>query len=170
MAFYAAKARSEDTEFKRRIVLEALDKLRNNTKIKSVAEAKRAVIGFIQDYKDKNGKHVLLDKLRELDGGSTEERLTERAKSNADDRATARLEATLNSWASPKRPYPEMAEAFAAFDAKKAPLTTAVPEPSAARTTCEVFEFETAEYHTRLINLLANGDTLSVRLGHEQAP
>lgn len=169
MAFYAAKARSEDTEFKRRIVLEALDKLRNNTKIKSVAEAKRAVIGFIQGYKDKNGKHVLLDKLRELDGGSTEERLTERAKSNADDRATARLEATLNSWASPKGPYPEMAEAFAAFDAKKAPLTTAVPEPSAARTTCEVFEFETAEYHTRLINLLANGDTLSVRLGQEQA-
>ncbi|SSM86513.1 Uncharacterised protein [Acinetobacter baumannii] len=170
MAFYAAKARAEDTEFKRYIVLKALDTIKGKTRIKSVAQAKRAVIGFIQDYKDKNGKHVLLDKLRELDGGNTVEPLTGRAKSNADDRATARLEATLNSWASPKGPYPEMAKAFAAFEAKKAPLTTTVPEPSTARTTCEVFEFETGDYHTRLINLLANDDTLSVRLGDEQGP
>jgi hypothetical protein len=169
MALNAAKARSEETELKRAIVLDVLKKLKDDAKITSVAEAKRAVIDFIQGYKGKSGEFVLLDKLRQLDGGNTEEPLTKEAMYEADNRATARLEATLNSWASPKGPYPEVAEAFAMFDRKKAALTVAdVPEPSPARTTSETFEFETGEYHTRIINLLVNGETLSVRMGHEQ--
>lgn len=171
MARYATKARSEDTELKRAIVLEVLKKLEGNPKITSVAKAKRAVVDFIQSYKGANDKYVLLDKLRELDGGNTEEPLEDEARYEAESRATARLEATLNSWANPKGPYPEMAEAFAAFDRKKAaPNAADAPGPSSARTTCETFEFETGEYHTRIFNLLPNGDTVSVRMSHDQDP
>lgn len=168
MALNAAKARAKSTELKRVIVLKVLEKLKDGAKINNVAEAKRAVISFIQGYKGKNGKYVLLDKLRELDGGNTEEHMTKEATSKADDRATARLEITLNSWASPQGPYPEVAEAFAMFDPEKAGLTAETPKPSATRTTREEFEFETGEYHTRLINLLANGEVRSVRMGHKQ--
>lgn len=169
MALNAAKARARSTEFKRVIVLKVLEKLRDGTKINNVAEAKRAVISFIQDYKGKNGKYVLLDKLRELDGGDTEEHLTKEAMSRADDRATARLEITLNSWASPQGPYPEVAEAFAMFDPEKAALAAETPNLSAMRTSEEI-EFEAGEYHTRLVNLLANGVVSYVRIGNERDP
>lgn len=171
LALYASKGRSDATQRKRAIVLEVLKRLKDDQKITSIAEAKRSAILFIQNFKDKNGKPVLLDKLRELDGCKPEELLTEKAKQKAEDLVITHLEGTLNSWASSKSPYPEIAEAFALFDQKKASRVSAcAPEPSPARTTRELFEFETGEYHTRLFNLLVNGETLSVRLGHEQDP
>lgn len=161
---YGAKGRAEDSEYKRAIVLQVLRRLEGDESITSVAEAKRAVIKFIESYKNEDGKRVLLSELEKLD------RLTpENSKHSYDNDAIGRLENTLNSWASPKGPYPEMAEAFAVFDRKKAALSaTDAPEARPARTTRETFEFETGEYHTRLINLLANGETLSVRIGHQQ--
>jgi hypothetical protein len=62
-----------------------------------------------------------------------------------------------------------MAAAFAVFDRKKAtPISASTPDPAPARTTSEEFEFETKDYHTRIFNLLANGDVLSLRLAHDQ--
>jgi len=164
LAIYAAKEKANDSEYKRAIVLQVLKRLEDDESITSIAKAKRAVIKFIESYKNRNGERVLLSELEKLD------RLTpENSKHSDDNDAIDRLEATLNSWASPKGPYPEMTEAFAVFDRKKVAITPARrPEASPARTTCETFEFEAREYHTRLINLLANGDTLSVRFGHEQ--
>lgn len=163
-ATYAAKEKAEDSEYKRAIVLQVLGRLEGDKSITSVAKAKRAVIRFIESYKNKDGKRVLLSELEKLDGLTPEN-----SKHSKDNDAIDRLERTLNSWASPKGPYPEMAEAFAVFDRKKAALTTIdESEASPARATCETFELDTREYHTRLINILANGDTLSIRLGHEQ--
>ena len=158
-ATYAAKEKAEDSEYKRAIVLQVLKRLEADKSITSVAEARRAVIRFIQSYKSSEGKHVLLSELEKLD------RLTpDNSKHNDDNDAIDRLESTLKSWSSPKGPYPEMTEAFAMFDRKKG---SPVP-PGPARTTSEAFEFETADYHTRIFNLLANGDVLSLRLAHDQ--
>ncbi|MBD4858771.1 hypothetical protein VXM50_07405 [Xanthomonas citri pv. citri] len=171
LALYATKGRSNATERKRSMVLEVLEKLKDDPKINSIADAKRSVIIFIQEFKDENGKLVYLDRLRELAGGNPEEFLTTKAKYDAENLVTTQLERTLNSWASSKGPYPEIAEAFALFGQKKtARVSACIPEPSPPRTTRELFEFETGEYHTRLFNLLVNGETLSVRLGHEQDP
>lgn len=163
-ATYAAKEKAVDSEYKRAIVLQVLKRLEGNKSITSVAEAKRAVIEFIQSYKDKKGNLVLLSELEKLD------RLTPKgSKHSATNGAIDRLEITLNSWAGRKSPYPEMAEAFAAFDRKKAPAVSAeTPAPTPARTTSESFEFETNDYHTRIFNLLTNGDVLSLRLAHDQ--
>lgn len=162
-ATYAAKERAEDSEYKRALVLYILRKLESDESITSVAEAKRAVIKYIENYKNKDGKRVILSELEKID------RLTPKKSKHRDDNdAIDRLEHTLNSWASPKGRYPEMAEAFAVFNRKKAPPTaTGAPEAPPARTTSETFEFETREYHTRLIYLLANGDTLSLLMSHQ---
>jgi hypothetical protein len=164
-ATYAAKKKADDSEYKRAIVLQVLKRLEGDESITSVAKAKRAVIKFIENYKNKDGKRVLLSKLEELD------RLTpENSKHSDDNDAIDRLESTLNSWASPKGRYPEMAEAFAVFDRKKAPTASVdAPDLSPARTTSETFEFETDNYHTRIFNLLANGEVLSLRFAHDQA-
>lgn len=170
MALYAIKGRSEDTALKRAIVLEVLKRLEDDPKITDVSKAKRAVINFIQDYKNKKNEYVLLDKLRELDAEITEDTLTEEARCEADNRATSRLERALNSWASLKGPYPEMAEAFAVFDRKKAALASPdATEPAPGRTTGEAIEFETG-YHTRIVNVLTNGKTLSLRMEHVEDP
>jgi hypothetical protein len=164
LATYAAKEKAEDSEYKRAIVLQVLKRLESDESINSVAEARRAVVKFIESYKNKDGKRVLLSELEKLD------RLTpENSKHSDDNDAIDRLESTLKSWSSPKGPYPEMAEAFAMFDRKKAPSTSVdTPDPGPARTTSEAFEFETADYHTRIFNLLANGDVLSLRFAHDQ--
>lgn len=163
-ATYAAKEKAEDSEYKRAIVLQVLKRLEGDESITSVAKAKRAVVKFIENYKNKDGKRVLLSKLEKLD------RLTPKnSKHSEDNDAIDRLENTLNSWASPKGPYPEMAEAFAVFDRKKARSASVdTLDSGPARTTSEAFEFEKADYHTRIVNLLANGDVLSMRLSHDQ--
>jgi hypothetical protein len=163
-ATYAANEKAEGSEYKRAIVLQVLKRLEGDKSISNVAQAKRAVIDFIQSYKDKKGNPVLLSELEKLD------RLTPKGSKHSDTNgAIDRLESTLNSWTGRNSPYPEMAGAFAAFDRRMAPpvsseTTAVVP----ARTTSESFEFETTDYHTRIFNLLANGDVLSLRLAHNQ--
>lgn len=163
-ASYAAKEKAEDSEYKRAIVLQILKRLESNKAITSVAEARRAVIKFIESYKSKDGEHVLLSELEKLD------RLTPKSSKHSDHNdAIDRLENTLKSWSSPKGPYPEMAEAFAVFDRKKAlPTPMDIPDLNSTRTTSEAFEFETADYHTRIFNLLADGKVLSLRFAHDQ--
>lgn len=163
-ASYAAKEKAEDSEYKRAIVLQVLKRLESDKSITSVAEARRAVIKFIESYKSKDGKYVLLSELEKLD------RLTPKKSKHSDNNdAIDRLENTLKSWSSPKGPYPEMAEAFAVFDRKKAPPTLVdMPDLSSTRTTSEAFEFETADYHTRIFNLLADGKVLSLRFPNDQ--
>ncbi|MEL6046721.1 hypothetical protein AAGG49_18775 [Stenotrophomonas maltophilia] len=163
-ATYAAKEKAEHSDYKRALVLEVLKRLEGDKSIDSVAEARRAVIKFIENHKNKDGKRVLLSELEKLD------RLTPKNSKHSDDNdAIDRLESTLRSWSSPKGPYPEMAEAFAVFDQKKAPPTsTSTPDRTPARTTSEEFEFETKDYHTRIFNLLANGEVLSLRLANDQ--
>lgn len=163
-ATFAAREKAEDSEYKRAIVLQVLKRLEGDKSITSVAKAKRAVIDFIQSYKDKNDKSVLLSELEKLD------RLTPQGSKHSDkNSAMDRLENTLNSWAGQNSPYPEMADAFAAFDRKKSPSVSSKRIATApARTTRESFEFETTDYHTRVFNLLSNGDVLSLRLTHDQ--
>ena len=169
MALYATKGRAEDSELKRAMVLKVLEQLEGDSKINSVAKAKRAVIGFIQDYKDKSGKSVLLDKLRELDSDDSRSSATDVDKLKADNRATTRLETTLNSWASPLGPYPEVAEAFGKFEKKRAvDAGAAAPHVSQARTTSETIEFEKGEYHTRIFNFLRDGSRFCVRIGRTE--
>ncbi|NJC00229.1 hypothetical protein GGR63_000116 [Xanthomonas sp. 3272] len=164
-ATYAAKEKADDSEYTRAIVLQVLKRLEDDKSITSVAQAKRAVIEFIQSYKDKKGTRVLLSELEKLD--RLKPKRAKRSKTNG---AIDRLENTLNAWAGRKSPYPEMAEAFAAFDRTNPPSASSEPPTSGpARTTSESFEFETADYHTRIFNLLANGDVVSLRLGHDKA-
>lgn len=161
-ATYAAKEKAEDSEYKRAIVLHVLKRLQGDKSITNVAQAKRAVIDFIQSYKDKKGNPVILSELEKLD------RLTpKRSKHSDTNGAIDRFESTLNSWAGRNSPYPEVADAFAEFDQKKAPPVSSETTVT-ARSTSESFEFETNDYHTRLFNLLANGDVLSLRLAHNQ--
>lgn len=163
-ATYAAKEKAEDSEYKRAIVLQVLKRLEGDKSITSIAKAKKAVINFIQDYKNKDGKYVLLYELEKLD------RLTpENSKHSEDNDALERLANTLNSWASRSGPYPEMADAFAVFDRKVAPAAlTEEPESNPARTTSESFMPETKDYHTRIFNLLSNGDMMSLRFAHDR--
>lgn len=162
-ATYAAKEKAEDSEYKRAIVLQILKRLESDKSITSVAEARRAVIKFIESYKSKDGKHVLLSELEKLD------RLTPKNSKHSDNNdAIDRLENTLKSWSSPKGAYPEMAKAFAVFHRKKArPTSAESPDLSSIRTTSEAFEFETVEYHTRIFNLFADGKVLSLRFSHD---
>lgn len=164
LATYAAKEKAEDSEYKRAIVLQVLKRLEGDKSITSVAEAKRRVIDFIQSYKDKKGNLVLLSELEKLD------RLTPKGSKHSDTNcAIDRLESTLNSWAGRKSPYPEMADAFAAFaHRRKPPKSLETTDTNPVGTTSESFEFETTDYHTRIFNLLVNGDVLSVRLAHDQ--
>lgn len=157
-ASYAAKAKADDSEYKRAIVLEVLKRLKGDTSITSIAAAKKAVINFIQDYRSRDGRYVLLTELEKLD------RL-QKVKHSEDNDAIERLTNTLNSWASPNGPYPEMTKAFAVFD--KSNATAAQADQTAPRTTGEAFEFETSDYHTRIFNLLPNGDMLSLRFAHD---
>lgn len=143
-AYYSVKDKAEDSEDRRVYVLEVLKRLQGNPKITSIEKAKDAVIDFICTHKNKDGELALLAAFEKLD-----RYVPEGNKHNKDNNAMDRLRNTLDDWARPNGPYPQMAEAFAAFRRKTS--KTASSPPSAPRSTQENIEISTKEFHTRIV-------------------
>ncbi len=143
-AYYSMKDKAEDSEDRRVYVLEILKRLQGNPKVTSIEKAKDAVIDFIYNHKNKDGKLALLAAFEKLD-----QYVPEGTKHNKDNNAMDRLRNTLDDWARPNGPYPQMAEAFAAFRRKSS--KTASSPPSAPRSTQENIEISAKEFHTRIV-------------------
>jgi hypothetical protein len=122
------------SEPKRDIVLAALSRIEGNPAITSVAKAKKAVLDYISD------SPFLLKELE------TDDRYSPQAsKYSEENTAIDRLERTLNKWALPSGPYPEIYEAFAKFKISNSGKEVAVRE----------FVSEEERYtHTRIISRL----------------
>lgn len=145
-AYYSTKDKAEDSEDRRTYVLEILKRLQQDTRITSIEKAKDAVIDFILTHKNKQGKLALFAEFEKLDRYTPEG-----AKHNKDNTALDRLRNTLNAWARPNGPYPQMAEAFAAFRRKGAASTTPTSTPPDPRSTPESIEISTKDFHTRVV-------------------
>lgn len=151
----AALRHARDSEFTRAMVLGALKLLDGDASITSINKAKDAIIALFENKKYRKAR----EELRKLD--SLAHKGTKREK---DGNELARLRNTLDDWAHPKGPYPEMAAAFARFNKK----SKAESEAGANfRATGEVIEIDNSDIHQRIINLLEGGYSLTMTLSPE---
>jgi hypothetical protein len=93
--------------------------------------------------------------------------IPEETKHNKSNDAAERLRNTLGDWASPSGPYREMYEAFAQFNKR----TRGKPPVVAFSKTGAIDEKVTVEecdWYMRILNVLEDGDTLTVTFSREQ--
>lgn len=152
----AAVRHSGDTEVTRSFVLMALRQLKEDASVNSVAKAKAAVIKFIEENKDAKRE---IEKLDALQPSSL--------KHNKDGYALDRLRNTLDRWASPRGPYPEIAEAFDQFRRNKTPRK----ETTNAEALFDGCTIKPKPFGNppRLIYTLRNGGVITTRFGANES-
>ena len=151
LAQASARSHDEDTEYQRSLVLWILDQIRSDKRVTSIEKAKDAVISFIRK------REKLQSEFEKLD------RLSYSPKHKDEHDALDRLRNTLDDWAKPKGPYPEMANAFAAFK-RKGKADTVAQLSTAPRGTAEDIVFAKPDYYLRILNALKNGDFLTMKV------
>lgn len=142
-------ARSEKI---RMLVLEGLDIIASKGTAGSIAQAKDQVVDLLRE----KNKGVVRDWLNEFDTlvpEKTKGRTTGSQKNDVLDR----IRNLLDAWSLPSGPYPEIAESFSRFNAKKPNVTRRVEQPA----TNEDVPLEETSACLRVVNLLNSGDVLS---------
>lgn len=147
---------ANDSNTARAIVLGALLKLRDDVTMTSISKAKDGVITLVE--KDETAKREI-EKIDALQIPSL--------KRDAGSTALDRLRNTLDRWASPRGPYPEIAEAFDFFRRDKRPRKETINVHA-------LFEGATIKpepfcHPPRLIYTLKDGSVITTRLGPNDA-
>jgi len=149
----AALRHARDSEFTRAMVLGALKILDGDASIDSINKAKDAVIGLFENKKYRKAREELR-KIYSLGPEGT--------RHNKANNELTRLRNTLDDWAHPKGPYPEMAEAFARFSQRKRKNLNETGV--SGKSSDEVIEVVLSDVHTRIINLLESGYSLTITI------
>jgi hypothetical protein len=143
------------TEKVRALVLGALDHIKKNELADSIEGAKDEVINLLHEKKDK-----IKDWLNEFDT-LVSENTKGRGKAKQKNDVFDRIRNMLDSWALPSGPYPEIAEAFSQFSKRKRKKTAEVTNP---RSTSEQVSIDECDCYLRLINVLEDGNTLTINM------
>jgi hypothetical protein len=155
MSKTAAIRHANDSEFKRAIVLAALDKIKEQNTAKSINEAKDKVLELIA------GSKKVMEKLEELDASTSEN-----TKHNKTNDALDRLRNTLDSWASPKGPYPELASAFSRFSKRKTKTQSGAIRATSEELPRDELPAEYAHY-MRIVSYLEEGYVLTAEISRQ---
>lgn len=151
----SARGHAEETDYQRTLVLWILGEIKGEAHLTSIEKAKDGVIDFIRR------KPKLALEFEKLD------KLSSSPKHNKNHDALDRLRNTLDDWAKPKGPYPEVAEAFSGFKRRKKVDTTVAPVDTTQEGSREI-QIPGPECYLRFIHVRESGFVQTISLSREE--
>jgi hypothetical protein len=146
------------TEKVRALVLGALDHIKKSGSADSIEGAKVEVIKLLHEKQDK-----IKDWLNEFD--TLVSKKTKGKQKGKPNDVFDRIRNLLETWSLPSGPYPDIADAFSQFSKRKRKAAT---ETNAARSTSEQVPIDESDCFLRLINVLEDGNTLTIKMSRAE--
>jgi hypothetical protein len=140
----AATRHALRSELLRAHVLSALSQIKEHGAAGSIESAKNDVVSYFM----RNHKFMVV--LSEFDASTPEN-----TKHDKTSDALTRFRNMLDSWASPKSPYPELAKVFAQFSKRKS--TSSIASTPKTRTTPAEVPVDDSNFYLRIIDIREDG-------------